>query len=793
MHSGVKKIESIGNMAVFHDFKWRETLNDIAAFSVINIIYGRNYSGKTTLSRIFRAMETGRLSERFDNPSFDVVMVDDTHITQADLISHEKNIRVFNEDFIRDNFHFIANPDDGIEPFAVLGDDNNKIEAEIHELESELGSDEEGEQTGLHSERIQAVEVFDSKKKIYERERGHLDKQLEDKSTNSQTSIRNQPERYGDQNYNIRKLRNEIGIVLGEDYQPLADSWLKQCEKLIKEETLSPISSFQAPSLKLSSFTSQAKNLITRRISESDKMDELLSDPTLNRWASEGRTLHKNKRDNCAFCGNYIDDDRWTKLDKHYDEEAEILEVNIRSLIGNIEKEKDAVLSVPTVKKELFYSMFHDELEELEQRLSDISGEYLNSLDSLKDQLQERQNSILTPVSFSQPNDVSGDLKVLWNSYEDIATRSDAFSNSLGEKQDQAKVDLRLKEVCDYLDTIRYEGQVSAIEELKQNRDAAEQEKNRIEKDISDKEDLLASKRRELNDEEKGAKKVNEYLNNFFGHKFLSLQALSEMSGDDTKHIHFEVVRDGKKAYHLSEGERSLLAFCYFLAKLEDVDTKDLKPIVWIDDPVSSLDSNHIFFVYSLINAELVSSTQFEQLFVSTHNLDFLKYLKRLSGRKKSHQGCFIVIRQDETSTIQRMPKYLEKYITEFNYLFHQIYKCARIDLVDDTNYTTFYNFGNNARKFLEIYLYYKYPDKGMSEETLSRFFGEDMATAMLTDRINNEYSHLCGVFERGSTPVEVPEMQTVARQIIKKLKEGDREQYAALLRSVESLGDAID
>ena len=138
------------------------------------------------------------------------------------------------------------------------------------------------------------------------------------------------------------------------------------------------------------------------------------------------------------------------------------------------------------------------------------------------------------------------------------------------------------------------------------------------------------------------------------------------------------------------------------------------------------------------------------------------------------------------------MPKYLREYVTEFNYLFHQIHKCAKIELVDDSNYTTFYNFANNARKFLEIYLYYKYPDKGMTDETLRVFFGEESIPAVLTDRINNEYSHLCGVFERGSTPVEVPEMQIAAQQIIRRLKE-DRDQYSALLKSIGSNEEPLE
>jgi hypothetical protein len=43
----------------------------------------------------------------------------------------------------------------------------------------------------------------------------------------------------------------------------------------------------------------------------------------------------------------------------------------------------------------------------------------------------------------------------------------------------------------------------------------------------------------------------------------------------------------------------------------------------------------------------------------------------------------------------------------------------------------------------------------------------------------------LCGGFERGASPIEVPEMKTVARQIVSKIKEKDPDQYSALLQSI--------
>ena len=59
----LKKIQYIKKLGVFDDFSWdgevKNKNGEVQSFVDINIIYGRNYSGKTTLSRILRALETG--------------------------------------------------------------------------------------------------------------------------------------------------------------------------------------------------------------------------------------------------------------------------------------------------------------------------------------------------------------------------------------------------------------------------------------------------------------------------------------------------------------------------------------------------------------------------------------------------------------------------------------------------------------------------------------------------------------------------------------------------------------
>ncbi len=80
--------------------------------------------------------------------------------------------------------------------------------------------------------------------------------------------------------------------------------------------------------------------------------------------------------------------------------------------------------------------------------------------------------------------------------------------------------------------------------------------------------------------------------------------------------------------------------------------------------------------------------------------------------------------------------------------------------------------------------VYHKYPNAVEKDDKLTRLFADDALAASLTDRINNEFSHLAGVFERSVLPVDVPEMKTTADFILRKIKERDPDQYAALLQS---------
>lgn len=790
----IKKFKEITNLAVFQNFLWDSAVitspsNQVINCGEINVLYGRNYSGKTTLSRIVRAAENGNISDKFENPSFTIELVDGTLIKENSLSAHGKAIRVFNEDFVRDNLKFMTDPDASIESFAILGESNNEIEAQIQAIENEIGINEEGSETGLMATLKERTAALSTATQNHSLRSSQLESRIATKATDSTVGIKYNPQRFGDLNYTKVKLINDIRKVTGSSFIQSDSGALAAAESLILESLKDTIEPLTAANLSYTSLSDEAKTLIEKAIGQSDKIDELLRDFALNNWVKQGRHLHKEKRTNCAFCNNEISAARWSELEKHFDQESSQLEAAIDALIIKCNSEILQNTNPFESYTNAFYSKFHKDLQRLASLYDKLRIKYAEELTAIKEQLVKRKNNITVIGTFIEGQDFSNRINSLYGMFEKLRVACNAYSSTLAIDQNTAKDTLRLKEVSDFVIEVGYSAEIAAIAGLSGIEVTARQQKNETVQTIAVKNGEIAVLRRQLKDETKGADKVNEYLNNFFGHDALSLRAIEQERDNDGSAFRFEVIRDGNKAYHLSEGEYSLIAFCYFMARLEDIETRGVKPLIWIDDPISSLDSNHIFFIYSLIKAEIVDKNMFEQLFVSTHNLDFLKYLKRLNGNsapgRSYAKSYFMVQRSDRTSTISLMPKYLQDYGTEFNYLFHQVYKCAQITTVDDTNYTTFYNFGNNARKFLEVYLHYKFPDGKDDNTKLQKFFGSATIPPVLLDRINNEYSHLSAAFERGATSIEVPEMKSAAEMIINRIKDTDIAQYNAFLTSI--------
>lgn len=786
----IKKIGTIKHFAVFENYDWDLSSTDKNGrplkFEKINILYGRNYSGKTTLSRIFRSLETGQLPENYDDPQYELIDENGNKIDQNNLADFSSPVRVFNEDFIKSNLKFLIDPTGEIAPFAILGNTNGTLVDEIKELTKEIGSSEEPK-TGLHKAVDDANNALDSANQALSEAESDLKSKLSKKATDKSIGIKYKSDRFGDVNYTIAKIRSDIETIYQNEYQGPSTADIANCEAILRDTVHEPITNIRFQH-QYSTYKDEAVSLLEKEIGTSNKIQRLIHDTALNLWVKRGVEIADNASI-CPFCGNPITDEFWSELHAHFDEESRKLENDIGGLIEQIRKEiNKGAINDASIKLQL-YSEYIGKYEVAKKLLDEKLSEYYNALQELIDQLEKRLANISHPVEFLSDKNCDNDIEEALNRLNLVLNENNSYAGELKNKQTSAKTVLRLKEVEDFCNTIDYRAVSEKIEKLKSIRDGAESKLNDVKDDLSNKQEALDGKKRLLNDEELGAKHVNEYLNDFFGHHFVTLEAHKD--NDDAKQIKFCIMRNGKPAYNLSEGECSLISFCYFMAKLDDVATSGQKPIIWIDDPISSLDSNHIYFIFSLIVSKIAKTGCFSQLFISTHNLDFLKYLNRLKSYHLDKNGkqtaaskaYFLIERIGNHSSIQALPQYLKSNATEYNYLFSQIYKVSQCVAVTDDNYDMLYSFGNSARKFLEMYLYFKYPTDEDLLPKLKRFFDPEDVPPILINRLLNEDSH--GPTPENSLRTGIdPETIPVAKKILQLLQK-DSEQYSAFMESI--------
>lgn len=785
----------IGSFGSFTDLSWKNSLkdagNNVQNFKRLNILYGRNYSGKTTLSRIFRALETGRIPHNYVDPNF-TIRGDKGDVTQVGLAGHGYDVRVYNRDFVSDNLNFLVNQTDGeIKTFAIVGEKNKEIEDAITAIQTRLGSVES--KAGLRHE-------LEAKKKERDRTKDNhktASDALEGKLRSHANNKIKQNRIYGPAVYNIESIKKDIGLVKKPGFRVLTTEEQAAKVNLLKQEALPDINDTVSINLNIESISKEAEELLLRLIEPTLPIQELLNETALQMWVKEGIPLHKDKRDTCAFCRQNLPHDIWQVLGSHFSKESSALESSIDSCLTSITTEIQAIPNFLTLTGDKFYAeekiLFENSKIELSEHLKD----YMQDLKALQAALDKRKNAIfqqvLMPVYIHNPTAIQqcvGDINAL------IVKNNDR-TISLENDKSTARESLRLTDVASFIADITYDNEFARIASLKSDANTANTAFTETEAEIFEQETEVTRLQGQQKDERKGAERFNELLSHFFGHDGIELEAKDNVENTSVK---FEVTRDGKSAYNLSEGECSLIAFCYFMAKLEEPESKGKDLIIYIDDPISSLDGNHIFFMFSLIesliakpikNLDGTNSYRYKQLFISTHNLDFLKYLKKISlPNERNHGGCqhLIVERNGGTSQISLMPSYLRDYITEFNYLFHQIYKC-RNQVGANESHEPYYGFGNNLRKFLEAFLFFKFPhhdDKNDAFERIKKFFGEEDSTAIaLVNRLNNEFSHLESIPDRGFKPVEIPEISKVANYVLDKIYASDPHQYNSLLKSI--------
>ena len=599
---------------------------------------------------------------------------------------------------------------------------------------------------------------------------------LENKLTEEARKIKENTNYFNVVTYNRKTLTDSFSKIKKNNVEILTDEEKIVLKKQIDEGEKNQISLLGNLEILDENQINEINQLLKTQIKITEPIQELLNDFLLETWVRQGKELQKDRK-TCAFCGSILTDKIWEKINKHFNNESEIFIKRLGEILEKIKILEKKLENYEVLNSESIISILTEKVKKELTLFSSTKDKIRKYYLDIKEKVEKKRDQISSydeiPVFIFEINEIINRINFIINEHNE-------YCKSIEERKKDARNKLLLNKEKELFLSLDYAKKYETQELAEKEKDNKEKELNSLN---FEKTKLIHEKielERSLKDETKAAELINKYLKDYFGRNDLELKI------DKDEKIKFSIYRGTELALNLSEGECSLIAFSYFLATIKDYEKND-NLILWIDDPISSLDNNQIFFTFGAID-KIIIEHKYNQIFISTHNLDFLKYLKRLKNEKAKVEYFLVEreVKQDRiTSKIRKMPSYLKEYVTEFHYLFNEIYKVANSQECCLLNtYNQLYNIPNIMRKFLEYYLFYRYPDNKESLKNLEKIF--DIEESRSINRIINENSHLTFI-DRGWKPFEIPEIQAVARIILEKIKEKDEEQYNALLNATQN------
>jgi wobble nucleotide-excising tRNase len=723
----IKKIIRIQNVAKFHDFN---CIGDVE-LNPLSLIYGENGKGKSTLAAIFRSLASG-------NPS---------HITAKRTIGTNQS------QYIKIQFG------DGITEFINKSWTQtcpNLIVFDSYYVNLNVFSGDRVDHTHrknlyyllIGEQCVQLAKDIDQLA-ILIRDLGQQIKEEEEKIIQRIIGNFNLPD--------FIALKNRDDIDRQISNQEVLIASLKRSLEIQTTSSLTPI---MLPVFDSDHFEKQLQETIENMISETEAKFKHHCQ-TLSKdgetWIKEGVDFTHKTKNVCPFCGQPLANSDLSKIYSDYFNDSYLsLKKEINQAIADLEKafSTDILIQIQTKiaensSRSIFWKQYIDEeFPDLEfQSLKKVWEELHNDA---RNCLIDKSKAPLEKISMSLG------LKQSIKSYTALTTRVYAYDgriedlnikiSSMKEKIKEQSIDKSEAHLNILYNTrLRFDSDMQAL----CNRYVSlTKEKN---KKISEKE----AKRLQLS--EMTTKIIGQYqktLNGFllnFGTEFQIKETKTSFQGGRPSanyclEVNGECIPLGSEETldkpgfktTLSDGEKSTLAFAFFLAQLFQ-DPELNKKVIVIDDPITSLDENRrVCTKHEILKIVNIA----EQVIVLSHDPYFLKSIgeeyknPKTLWIKRSGKTSVVIEEWDieaatQSSYIKDYWK-LKKYFIEGKGDPRDVVRCIR--------------------PLLEGYLRFCFPDEFLPNEWLGQFIEkiaaskESVPLGKMKDRIDdliciNDYS----------------------------------------------------
>lgn len=523
-----------------------------------NFIYARNGSGKSTLSKAIYNQKQS-----------------------------EFEVHVFN------GFDSLIGENENLDAFSLAVDASEK-EAEIKELKEKITKTEqdlslvkkilvekngENEEPTLYDECLEKSRVFNEQ-----------DRKIQNfyKDSARIISLKTGPVIVDNpRSYNKKNFESEIKSACRLEETDI-NLYRKILQSVPKE-----IARISEKKINFENYIKAVNEIISSKVVERVLIDRLDNQRKIN-FAKEGLEIHKEENI-CSFCGNELSDEVLMELERYFSAD-EVKELQNRIKVG---KEKitnllNEIAVNDKISTDDFFPDLKDEVEKESEKVNESLAEQKSYLEILLKTLEQKESNLFVEsekLELFVPNNVN---------YAEINRLIEIHNKNvldIKNKQKEARDAIRYHEIKLLLENFQYDVQIERLTVLKSEKEEKELVYSQKKDKKKELEQNLAEYRSQVDKlKPKAEKEAIERIN-----KKLRLKVSWELDHVDDDNLGYYRIKEGERyrsVKQLSTGEKNVIAFLYFIERLEEVkEGSRKKKIIVFDDPMSSNDDKMQYLI----------------------------------------------------------------------------------------------------------------------------------------------------------------------------------------------------
>lgn len=405
-------------------------------------------------------------------------------------------------------------------------------------------------------------------------------------------------------------------------------------------------------------------------------------------YLKRGLDLHK-PGDKCKFCGNIVSEVRYTTIKNYFDaDEVKAITIKLDCLKGQV---KNYIIKLKSIDLD-FNNIDASFKDKIQNDILLLKGEVSKALDgfrAIQDALEKKNPfQVVEPIYIEK----AIEFDTLINK---INTEIEAFNSlqeNLQEAQNEAKQKLRLHHIAINLSDNEYLQITAKLTEAIHEREVLQDDINaikrdiiKIEGDVSNIDNEISKLISQTQSTERLVININEKL------KDITNFSLVLQCNDDIEY--YEVINrngDIRPIDQLSTGEKNLIAFLYFIEALETEENRQQSKIIVFDDPMNSNDDTVQYFILEELNKIMKRYNREDStdIFVLlTHNLFFYQGLihdiinsRNLEVNPYEKSNFYKLIKLEDVVDIYQINRKSDDFLNTYDGLWYELALLYSID-----------------------------------------------------------------------------------------------------------------